>query len=229
MNREELMMDILEAIGGRRSIRAFKPDAVPREVIERVLRAAAQCPSYMNTQPWEVIVVAGEELRELARKLYEKASSEAPRQPDIPYHTTLPPASLRRQQEHGARRLESLGIARDDEEARDKLMLENYRFFDAPCAVIIVMERELPLWSVFDAGAFVQTFMLAAFAEGLGTCAQATVPGYGDVIRESLGIPATKQIVLTTPVGYPDEEALANRYKSARADIAEFTTWRSVE
>lgn len=222
------MMDVLEAIEGRKSVRAFKPDPVPRDVIERVLRAAARCPSYMNTQPWEVIVVDGEPLRELASKLYEKASSGAPRQPDLPYHTSLPPAMLRRQQEHGARRLESMGIARDDTEARDKLMLENYRFFDAPCAVVIVIERELPLWSVFDAGAFAQTFMLAAFAEGLGTCAQATVPGYGEVIREALGIPASKQIVLSTPLGYPDEEALANQYTSARAGISEFTSWHGV-
>jgi len=221
-------MDIFEAISGRKSIRAFKPDPLPRQVIERVLRAASRAPSYMNTQPWEVIVVAGKPLAELASRLHEKASSGAPRKPDLPYHTSLPPASLKRQQEHGARRLESLGIARDDREARDRLMLENYKFFDAPCAVIIVMERELPLWSVLDLGAFVQTFMLAAFAEGLGTCAQATVPGYGDVIREVLGIPDSKQIIVTTPLGYPDNQALASRYRSVRADISEFTTWHGV-
>ncbi len=219
-------MDLMEAIDGRRSIRAFKPDPVPREVIERILRAASRTPSYMNTQPWEVVVVAGEPLRQLAGKLFEKASSGAPRQPDIPYQTSLPPAALKRQQEHGARRLESLGVARDDEEARDKLLLENYRFFDAPCAVIILIDRDLPLWSVFDSGAFAQTFMLAAHAQGLGTCAQASVPGYREVIRECLDIPDNKKVILSTPLGYPDEGSLINRYTSTRADISEFTTWK---
>ena len=222
------MMDLLEAINSRKSVRAFKPDPVPRDVIERVLRAASRTPSYRNTQPWEVIVVAGEPLRELVTRLFEKASSGVPRQPDLPYPTTLPPAALKRQQEHGARRLESRGFARDDTEARDRLMLENYRFFDAPCAVIILIERELPLWSVFDAGAFAQTFMLAAHAEGLGTCAQASVPGYGHVLRECLDIPQSKKIILSTPLGYPDEDSPANRYTSARVDISEFTTWKGV-
>lgn len=222
------MMDLLEAMSGRKSIRAFKPDPVPRDVIERVLRAASRCPSYRNTQPWEVIVVAGEPLRELATRLFERGSSGAPRQPDLPYPTTLPPAALKRQQEHGARRLESRGVARDDTESRDRLMLENYRFFEAPCAVIILIEQELPLWSIFDAGAFALSFMLAAHAEGLGTCAQASVPGYGDVLRECLDIPPSKKIVLSTPLGYPDEDAVANRYTSTRADISEFTTWKGV-
>ena len=43
---------IEEAIAGRRSVRAFKPDPVPRDLVERILNVAARAPSGTNMQPW---------------------------------------------------------------------------------------------------------------------------------------------------------------------------------
>ncbi|MCC6352428.1 MAG: nitroreductase family protein [Verrucomicrobiae bacterium] len=50
-------MDILEAIRTRRSIRKFEDRAVPRETLERVLRAAMAAPSAKDEQPWRFIAV----------------------------------------------------------------------------------------------------------------------------------------------------------------------------
>ena len=55
-------MNTLDAIAGRRSIRRFKDQAVPRELIERVLAATVLAPSGKNRQPWRFVVV-GEEKR----------------------------------------------------------------------------------------------------------------------------------------------------------------------
>lgn len=50
-------MDLFEAIKGRRSVRSYKSDRVPDEVLNRVLEAARWAPSAGNRQPWEFIVV----------------------------------------------------------------------------------------------------------------------------------------------------------------------------
>ncbi len=52
-------MDTLEAIRQRRSIRKYLPDAVPQELVDQVLQAAAQSPSARNVQPWRFVVVQG--------------------------------------------------------------------------------------------------------------------------------------------------------------------------
>jgi nitroreductase len=54
-------MEFWQAITERKSIRIFKPDPVPRELIEKVLEAGMLAPSSANMQPWEFVVICGEE------------------------------------------------------------------------------------------------------------------------------------------------------------------------
>jgi len=56
-------MDTIEAIESRRSIRAFKNTPIPKETLDKILKAASNSPSFTNTQPWEVAVVCGEKKR----------------------------------------------------------------------------------------------------------------------------------------------------------------------
>ncbi len=56
-------MDFYEVIRTRRSIRSYKPDPIPKEVLTRVLDAARIAPSGSNRQPWKFIVVKDEELK----------------------------------------------------------------------------------------------------------------------------------------------------------------------
>ncbi len=63
-------MDLMEAIKGRRSIRKYKPDPVPEEVLRTLLEAVRWAPSWANTQCWEVIVVKDPKIKsELAETL----------------------------------------------------------------------------------------------------------------------------------------------------------------
>ncbi len=62
-------MDILEIMRTRRSVRAFKDEPIPRELLEQVLVDAANAPSAINMQPCEVHMVVGEERKRLSRKL----------------------------------------------------------------------------------------------------------------------------------------------------------------
>ena len=61
------MMTVEEAVAGRRSIRAFLPKPVPRDLIERVLTIAGRAPSGTNVQPWRVWVLQGAVRDEIAR------------------------------------------------------------------------------------------------------------------------------------------------------------------
>lgn len=63
-------MDVLEAIKGRRSIRAFKSENVPPEIVEKLIDAARWAPSAGNIQPWEFIIVRKPEIK---RRLVEAA------------------------------------------------------------------------------------------------------------------------------------------------------------
>ena len=68
-------MDVTEAIRTRKSIRGYKPDPVPEEVLKDVLEAAVRAPSAMNTQPWEITVIGGEVLENIKRQNAENLTS----------------------------------------------------------------------------------------------------------------------------------------------------------
>jgi nitroreductase len=67
-------MDVLEAIKGRRSIRAFKSEDVSQEIIEKLIDAAIYAPSAGNIQPWEFIIVRKLNIK---KNLVEAASGQS--------------------------------------------------------------------------------------------------------------------------------------------------------
>jgi len=218
-------METLEGIKTRRSIRGFKPDPIPKEVMEKILQSASSSPSYTNTQPWEVVVVSGKKKNELGRKLLELARVNAPTGPDLPMPKAWPAALEKRAQEHGARRLDILGVAREDKEGREKLRLMNFEFYGAPCAVLLFIDGSLGEWSVFDMGLFAQTLILAAHSLGVESCLQASVTNYAPEIKKFFNIEDSKKLVICISLGYPDEKAKLNAYRSLRQKPNEFTKW----
>ena len=65
-------MDVYEAVRTRLTVREFKPDPVPDEVVEKLLRAVLWAPSSRNRQPWHIVVVRDSET---LRKIGSIASS----------------------------------------------------------------------------------------------------------------------------------------------------------
>ena len=66
-------MDFYEVIRTRRSVRSYKPDPIPKDVLRRVLEAARIAPSGSNRQPWRFIIVEDEDLK---RRLAEACSNQ---------------------------------------------------------------------------------------------------------------------------------------------------------
>ncbi|MBI4283073.1 MAG: nitroreductase [Chloroflexi bacterium] len=218
-------MELLEGIETRRSWRAFKATPIPAETLRKVLQAAGNSPSYTNTQPWEVAVVTGKKKEELSKILYNLAKSEVRGNPDIPPQRGWPPELERRAREHGARRFKALGVERDDAQQRNELRLMNFEFYGAPCALFFFLDSALGEWSVFDSGLFAQSVILAAHSFGLGCCLQVALNGYPDAVREFLGMPKTKRLLIGMSMGYPAPEAKINSYRSEKVGLDDFVKW----
>ncbi len=80
-----------EAITSRRSIRAYLPRPVPRELIEEILQVASRAPSGTNTQPWLVHVLTGEAKAALTRDImaaFEDPAERAQHTEPYPYYPT---------------------------------------------------------------------------------------------------------------------------------------------
>ena len=73
-------MEVLEAIRTRRSIRRFKNEPVPPELIEKLLEAGRWAPSSADSQPWEFIIVTDPEIKKRISRSFNIGSflNEAP-------------------------------------------------------------------------------------------------------------------------------------------------------
>jgi nitroreductase len=223
-NREQIVQ-LLQAMNERRSIRGFKPDPIAKETLADILQTAGRSPSYTNTQPWEVTVVTGERRQALSEVLYKLAQAGEPGKADVPVPKVWSEATALRSKTHNINRFAALGVAREDTAQRNHLRLENFRFFGAPCVMFVWMDEALGPWSNMDVGGFLHGLSLTAMGHGLGTCLQASLANYPDAIRECLELPASKKLLVGLSMGVPDLEAPLNAYRSARMPIEEFVTW----
>jgi len=226
LGEEDRQLELLEAITSRKSIRGYKPIPVPKETIGQVLEIGTRAPSAYNTQPWEFHVLAGAVLDELKKALAERFESGAEPHPDFERPTPLVGIYRNRQVELGKSLFQLMDIGREDKEKRNQWTLKMARFWDAPNAIIIATDREVsgPLL-IFSIGTITQSIALAALHFGLGTCIEHPPVYYPRVIRQIIGIPESKKIVIAMAIGYPDWDFPANRLQSTRELLANTVAW----
>ena len=219
-------MDILEAMRGRQSTRAFLDRPVARAAIEAILDVARWAPSGVNAQPWQVAVVTGGSKQHLsAALLAARVRGEAER-PDYDYYPKQwdePYKSRRRAT--GLALYRALQIGKDDSDARLKAWNNNYSFFGAPAGLLFFVDRALSQGSWVDMGMFIQNVMLAARAHGLETCPQASLAEYPDIVRKIVNVPDTRALICGMALGYADADAPVNRYRTEREPVESFTSW----
>lgn len=220
-------MDVIEAVKKRKSIRGYKPDPVPKEVLEQILELASHAPSAMNTQPWEFIVLTGEVLENVRQSNVELLNSGAPPNPEHVV-TSWPRESIYRQRQVNlAKQLfQLMDIPREDKEKRARWLERGFRYFDAPAAIIMFTDRCLSeSGPLLDIGALIQTICLTALHFGLGTCIEDQGTMYPDVLRKYAHIPESKRIIVAIAIGYPDWDFPANKLETEREPIKNVTTW----
>jgi nitroreductase len=112
-----------------------------------------------------------------------------------------------------------MGIARHDTEGRRIAVPRNWEFFRAPLAGIVCMHRDLHYVDSVGIGMFLQTFLLALTARGLGSCVQVSITCYPEIVREQLNIPQEYAILSGLAIGYPDPKFPANNVRTERNPI----------
>ncbi|MBI2869147.1 MAG: nitroreductase [Chloroflexi bacterium] len=218
-------MEVLEAIRSRKSVRGFKPDPVPQEVIRSILETASRAPSTVNSQPWAFTVVTGEVMRRISQANIEKVAAGETPNPEIPM-IHVEGKFRERQVENAVRLFKLMGITREDKEKRTEWDRRGYRFFDAPAAVIVSSYKEVDdLHSQFDLGLVVQTLCLAALGHGVATCIEVQAVNFPGVIRNYTGIPESQRIVIAIALGYPDPDFPANQGQIGREALDNVVSW----
>jgi nitroreductase len=175
--------EFYDVVHGQRACRAFRDDAVPDEVVARLLAAATHAPSAENRQPWLWVVVRHPDRRaaigDLMRRAWEaggRAWSEG-RLPD----------SLLAEVDRGA----TGGLA------------------SAPVMVVVAGDTERSHPNALAASIFpaVQNLLLAAAAEGLGSVLTTLALRHADELSALLGLPAHLVPMAVVPLGHPARPA----------------------
>ena len=217
-------MDAIACIKTRMSIRKFKPDPVPGDLLLNVIDTAKWSPSYKNSQPWEVVIVSGAKKEALSTMLIGLLEKGAEPQPDLPAPTSWPSVIGARVDALMRQRSEQTGKDLNDPEVRKKSKIANFRFYGAPHGLLLFQDASLTEWSIFDMGLFAQSLMLAAHAHGLGTVPQAFLTDYAGEVKKFLDVDAAKRMVLGISIGYPDLESPVNAFRTDRVETAEIST-----
>lgn len=216
-----------EVVLGRRSIRGFKRQPVPKQVIEEVVQLAVRAPSSMNTQPWHLYVVSGEPLENIRRENTERNLGGVPPSREIRPGGAYAGAHRERQIEIAVQLFEAMGIARHDSEKRQDWVLRGFRQFDAPLSVVVTFDKDLEGGDVapFDCGAIVNALVNAAWSRGLGCVINSQGIMQSPVVRQHAGIPDDQVIMICVAMGYPDDSFAANAVVSRRRDVHQVATF----
>jgi len=204
-------MDVIDAIKERKSIRAFKADPVPLDLLKKIIEPALRAPSWANTQPWEFAIATGKKLKAIqdgfVKRGMQEPKSEVARPPEYPEPYM---ARIRALQPKDRKEM-----TKEEMEAR---FMDNFRHYGAPVCIYLLVgknflyqEKGTNVWAIYDCGSVVQNIMLLATNYGLGTIAQAQAVVYPDIIRKELGIPEDKLIALGISIGYPDLKNPVNK------------------
>ena len=203
-------MNAVQAIRDRKSIRAFLPRPVPREVIAQVLEISRWAPSGCNRQPWRVTVATGETCRTLADRLVECIRQ---REPHTPCASGSTPDEFVTALSRQAERL--------GQSLWEFVVVGSYAFYGAPVVVVV----SHPGSGGEDISPFVTTLLIAAYSLGLGTCWLGYPLSHADLIRQTLDIPEDERIRAVVALGYPDLDSPANAYRSSRNELETFVRW----
>lgn len=219
--------DVFEAARTRRSIRAYKPDPVPIEIVREVVAVGRYAPSGSNIQPWRVHVFTGATLKRLGTAIRQAFVNDEPgHKRDYDYYTDpIYEPYLARRRQCGWGLYGTLGIGRGDREKSKAYRATNYNFFSAPVGLVFTIDRKLEKGSWLDYGMFLQTIMLAARARGLHTCPEAAIASYPDIVRRELGITNDWVVICGMAMGYADPGPVINTFQPPRIELDEYAVF----
>jgi nitroreductase len=215
-------MEVLQVIQERRSTRAYLDRPVEKETIERLISLACQAPSAINIQPWELVVVSGEEKKRLSRILVKRMRER---------NISCGPGAKSPLPDHFVER--QRGLLKDmlphlphGTAFQDFINEGSCNFYGAPTAIIIAIDKLFSRARLTDIGIILGYLVLAAHAIGLATCPIGLITAFDEEIREELNLSEDKEIVIGIAVGYRDPYSGVNKVRTERAPLDEWVKWR---
>ncbi|MEO1659273.1 MAG: nitroreductase [Pseudomonadota bacterium] len=221
-------MDVVEALASRRSVRAFLDKPVSEETVRTILTDAVRAPSGGNVQPWRVIVVAGED-KEAITKAAQGALFANPAGEEGDYRIYPKPLGepyRSRRFKVGEDLYAAMGIAREDKAARFAWVAENFTFFGAPVGLFFITRKSFGHGQWAHIGMLMQSIALRAEAEGLGTCMQEAWGMVRNTLHGHFALEEDELLYCGMALGHPDTDAPVNQWRSERAPLDEWCTFR---
>lgn len=218
-------MNVYEAVTSRRAVRGFTDETVPRDVLERVLSAAAWSPSGSNIQPWNTYVVTGSRLADLKKRAVERVANGDPwdeREYEM-YPAGMKAEYRERRAAFGRERYSALGVAREDNEARMRAAIANWDCFGAPAALFVYIDRDLGPAQWADLGMYLQTVMLLLREEGLHSCPQMAWSQVRETVADVVSPPEGLILFCGMSIGYEDPSV--SYVRTGRAPLDETLTF----
>ena len=215
-------MTLVDAIRSRRSVRGYLPDPVPDDVLRQVFELAQWAPSNCN-----VYVASGALRDRLSTEMQRRVREGVAPDPDYEYRGDFVGEYRKRQVDCAVALYSEMGIARDDREGRQRAVMRNFEFFDAPYMAFIGMDKAFGTTVAIDVGMYAQNLMLALVAHGLHSCPMGTMRNYPDLVREAFDLSEDDRILFGLAFGYEDTQVAANRTRTTRDPVASSVIMRS--
>ena len=225
-----------ELAAARYSVRDFRPDPVPTEIVEEILEDTRQAPSWSNTRPFMLALATGERADRLRAAYIAEFDVTLPVQhkkrgamvrlalsgkaPDGDYRTWAPhPADLLpHSQAVGSQLYAHMGIARDDRKARDAAVRRNCEAFGAPVIGFVLVHKGLMPFAALDAGIMLQTLFLSAKARGVDSCPLGVLATWRRPFDAEFEAPADYRLITGFALGYASD-APVNDFRAERRAV----------
>lgn len=195
-------MDVIEAMETCTAMRYFKPDPVPKEVLEKLIYAATRASNPGNSQGWEFLVIDDPAIKE---PVGEKVLAGM-----APFFANRPPGQ-------------------DGVEERMMVGAEHLaqNFAKVPAWIVGMARKVYPPQDPQDSFMYstiypaAQNMIVAARSLGIGTCFT-TFPGNAEPeIRELCNVPDDLHMFVYVAVGYPERQFMPVK----RKPVDEVLTW----
>ena len=213
-------MNVSDAVSSRYSVRGYKPEPLPDELITEIFEIARLAPSNTNCQPWHVAVVSGEPRERLEAAICALADEGVPPNREFPAaKDALTGVYLERRRACGWGYYGTMGVTREDREGRAALARKNFEFFGAPHVAFFSMPLSMDRSNAVDMGIFLQTVMLVMQEKGVGCIAQGALASYPDPVRAIANIPEENGILFGLSFGWEDTDAHINTVRMQREPL----------
>jgi len=218
-------MSVIALLKKRYSTRAYLDKPIPQPLLESIFTQAQQAPSNCNVQPWQTCVVSGEKKEQLKNALISTVMKGAAPNPDFNWLPKYEGVHRDRQFGSANALYSAIGVTREDKQGRQRAMIRNWSFFDAPHVAFFTMDKYLDIMGAVDLGIYAQTLSLILAEHGLSSCMQGALGQFPDPIKAALNLPEQRGILFGMSFGYADENAAVNNTRTEREDMENAVTF----